>query len=88
MYNALRNSYEAFIETIVAAMETPCPPKRMEWVTEEAQDQRMREFMEFDWRSLATEILEERLKGNETQKGGGPWIEGRRIPDKPALFEL
>ncbi|WOO77478.1 uncharacterized protein LOC62_01G001057 [Vanrija pseudolonga] len=88
VYNALRNSYESFIETITAAMETPCPPKRMEWVSEEAQDKRMREFMEFDWRSLAAGILEERLKGNETQLGKGPWLNGRHIPEKPGLFEL
>ncbi|KAL1412810.1 hypothetical protein Q8F55_000558 [Vanrija albida] len=88
VYNVRRRSYEAFLDAIIRAMETEAPPKRMEWITEEAQDRRMREFMEFDWRSLAAEILEQRLAGNETQHGKGPWIEQRYIPEKPGIFEL
>lgn len=60
-------NYTSFVETIRKAMRTPIEPLRFERMKQSVVDKRMSDFVMYDWRSLAQQILDDRLAGNETQ---------------------
>jgi hypothetical protein len=67
VYQVEAFNYTSFVETIRKALRTPIEPLRFERMRQDTVDRRMSDWVTYDWRRLAAQILEDRLAGNETQ---------------------
>ncbi|KLT43882.1 hypothetical protein CC85DRAFT_284162 [Cutaneotrichosporon oleaginosum] len=70
VYQVEAFNYTSFVATIRKALRTPIEPLRFERMRQSTVDRRMHDWVTYDWRRLAAQILEDRLAGNETQGGG------------------
>ncbi|KLT39212.1 hypothetical protein CC85DRAFT_288771 [Cutaneotrichosporon oleaginosum] len=69
VYQYPEYDYDAFVDAIRQAMTHEMKPHLLERLTRKALDQRMRDWVEADWRHAASVILENRLNGHETEYG-------------------
>ncbi|BEI88669.1 uncharacterized protein CcaverHIS019_0200310 [Cutaneotrichosporon cavernicola] len=67
VYQVEAFNYTSFVHTIRKALQTPIEPLRFERMRQDAIDRRMHGWVMHDWRGLASQILDDRLAGNETQ---------------------
>lgn len=68
-YQVQAFNYTSFIDTIRKALTSPIEPLRFERMRQSVVDQRMHDWVMTDWRGLASDILEDRKAGIETQGG-------------------
>lgn len=73
-YQVQAFNYTSFVDTIRKAMRSPIEPLRFERMRQAVVDQRMYDWVMHDWRGLASQILEDRLAGNETQGGSAKGV--------------
>jgi hypothetical protein len=69
VYNVHQHDYDALVAAIRKALTTEIEPYRLERMSREAMDQRVKEFMERDWRGEAERVLELRKAGKDLNPG-------------------